>query len=299
MTLFASPGDTAAHPQPLDEARCHVLRAFVFDDPAAARPFSRRLADEQGWTPAYTARVLTEYRRFLELAATSDTAVTPSVDVDQAWHLHLTYTQSYWEDLCGTVLGRPLHHGPSRGGASQRAHYRDQYADTLTRYAARFGTTPPPDIWPPVTDRFAPDAEPIVVRPRTHWVLHKRETLRVAAAGIVVASAGLLLAGQPPLLAMATTALAPLLLLVGQSVAPPTPLVPTHLTPQASRATASSTRRRDKERDSGSSGSDTGWWGDSGSSSCSDSGSSDSGSCGDGGGGDGGCGGGGCGGGCS
>ena len=39
-----------------------------------------RLAAEQRWTPAYTQRVLAEYRRFLLLAVTPDRSVTPPLD---------------------------------------------------------------------------------------------------------------------------------------------------------------------------------------------------------------------------
>ena len=76
-------------------------------------------------------RVCEEYRRFLFLCCIADHVVTPSDDVDQAWHLHLTYTQSYWYDLCADVLGRPLHHTPTEGGEEQHAFYRECYSNTL------------------------------------------------------------------------------------------------------------------------------------------------------------------------
>ena len=65
----------------------------------------------------YTDRVIEEYRKFLYLLASAGHPVTPSDQVDQAWHLHLTYTRSYWEDLCEKTIGKPLHHGPTKGGA--------------------------------------------------------------------------------------------------------------------------------------------------------------------------------------
>jgi hypothetical protein len=34
--------------------------------------------------------------------------VTPSEQVDQVWHLHLTYTRSYWDEFCPNVLGQPF-----------------------------------------------------------------------------------------------------------------------------------------------------------------------------------------------
>ena len=34
--------------------------------------------------------------------------IGPSDEVDQAWHLHLVYTRSYWGEFCPNVLGKPL-----------------------------------------------------------------------------------------------------------------------------------------------------------------------------------------------
>ena len=64
--------------------------------------------------------MISEYRRFVFLALAAGHPVTPSDQVDQAWHLHLLYTNSYWNRFCGETLGRRLHHGPTQGGASER-----------------------------------------------------------------------------------------------------------------------------------------------------------------------------------
>ena len=76
-------------------------------------------------------RAIEEYKRFVFLAMAAGHPVTPLDEVDQVWHLHLCYTRSYWEDLCGEVLRAPLHHGPTRGGAAERARFDDQYRRTL------------------------------------------------------------------------------------------------------------------------------------------------------------------------
>jgi hypothetical protein len=103
--------------------------------------------------------VVEEYRRFVYLAMAAGHPVTPSVDVDHAWHLHLTYTRSYWEEMCGRVLGRPLHHDPTRGGLAEGAKFTDWYARTLRSYQEAFGSAPPADIWPSPAERFAPAAK--------------------------------------------------------------------------------------------------------------------------------------------
>ncbi|MEM1044785.1 MAG: hypothetical protein AAGL24_01485 [Pseudomonadota bacterium] len=125
------------------------------DIPGAALPFADRLAHENGWSRAHTDRVIDEYRRFLVLTVEADHAITPSDAVDQAWHLHLTYTRDYWDRLCGTLIGRPLHHGPTRGGADENRHFRTLYRQTLATYERLFGEAPPDDIWPETEVRFS------------------------------------------------------------------------------------------------------------------------------------------------
>ncbi len=153
--------------------------SFVIGDPCCDLPFAARLARENGWSREHAERVVAEYLRFVWLAVSCGHPVTPSDDVDRAWHLHLCYTRSYWIELCEQTLGRPLHHGPTRGGGNEDAKYRDWYARTLASYRAKFGA-PPSDIWPSVDERFRRAASR-TVDPRTHWILDKSKTRRVAA----------------------------------------------------------------------------------------------------------------------
>jgi uncharacterized protein (TIGR04222 family) len=57
--------------------------------------------------------------------------------------------------MCQELLGKPLHHEPSRGGAAEIGKHRQMYADTLEAYRQTFGAQAPPDIWPDVDIRFA------------------------------------------------------------------------------------------------------------------------------------------------
>ncbi len=138
-----------------DDPLWEALQSFNVGAPDASLSFSARLAEENGWPSSYADRVVRQYKRFLYLAMRADHAVTPSDQVDQAWHLHLAYTQSYWDDLCGTILKKPLHHNPTEGGQEQRAHFKDQYERTLESYRKVFGEEPPADIWPPAERRFS------------------------------------------------------------------------------------------------------------------------------------------------
>ena len=132
-----------------ERALWQKIEAFPLDEPGVAVNFTARLAKENGWSVARARRAMEEYRRFLFLAMRAGHPVSPPEAVDQAWHLHLLYTRSYWRDLCHGVLGRPLHHEPTEGGFAESGKFRDWYAATLASYARYFGE-PPSDVWPPV-----------------------------------------------------------------------------------------------------------------------------------------------------
>jgi len=125
------------------------IQQFPLDDPNAAITFSRKLAEKQNWSPFFTERVIEEYRKFLFLCCISPNGASPSQAVDEAWHLHLTYTRSYWIDLCKNTLNKDIHHHPSQGGDEEDHKHRDWYKETLSNYQSVFGSPPPDDIWPP------------------------------------------------------------------------------------------------------------------------------------------------------
>lgn len=125
------------------------IEQFAIDDPGSVVKFSDKLQHQQGWTTEFTARVITEYRKFLFLCMVAPEGASPSPIVDEAWHLHLTYTVNYWDGLCKKVLERPLHHHPSRGGPQEKERHVNWYRDTLVHYRHYFGEDPPRDIWPP------------------------------------------------------------------------------------------------------------------------------------------------------
>jgi uncharacterized protein (TIGR04222 family) len=149
------------------------IAAFEIDDPASDFRFSHRLARENGWSHEYAAEVIDEYRRFVFLAFAAGHPVTPSVDVDEAWHLHLLYTRSYWEDLCRDTLGGPLHHGPTQGGRAEADKFADWYGRTLESYQRLFDRPAPARIWPDSKARFSTASRTVHVRPATHWIVRK------------------------------------------------------------------------------------------------------------------------------
>ncbi|QNQ08953.1 glycine-rich domain-containing protein [Sphingomonas alpina] len=171
----------------LDHPVWSKLFHYTIGPENAALSFEQRLARENGWRADFTRRVIEEYHRFVFLATVAGHEVTPSDAVDQAWHLHLTYTRDYWERFCPTVIGRPLHHGPTAGGADEQHRFFDQYAATLAAYEHWFGQTPPADIWPDARRRFFRDPLARRVDPATAFILPRRTTLVVLGALAILA----------------------------------------------------------------------------------------------------------------
>lgn len=148
------------------------IAAFSIDDPGSSFKFSDRLARENDWSQTYALRVIEEYKRFIYLCAISENPITPSDPVDQAWHLHLTYTESYWVDLCRETLGKEIHHGPTKGGKKEGDKFKDWYGLTFQLYKEEFGETPPEDIWWDSERRFKEIHFTRVNRARS-WVISK------------------------------------------------------------------------------------------------------------------------------
>lgn len=176
-----------------DAALWRRLLDFRIDGPGVELPFLARLAREQaGWSLADARAAWFEYLRFLYLACRAGHPVTPSNEVDAVWHLHLVYTQSYWQELCPRVLGLTLHHGPTRGGSAQARRYLAQYRQTLEAYRRVFRAEPPARFWPPPAERFGQrfvsvDRRRVLLVPRSlaAWSL-----VLAAAAALAVAFLG-------------------------------------------------------------------------------------------------------------
>lgn len=158
-----------AHADPLWQR----LDEFRLDLRDVGLTFSERAAKENAWSLPYTRRVIEEYKRFVYLAMRSGHVACPSDAVDQIWHMHLTYTRSYWEEMCEGVLNSPLHHGPTKGGSEEREKYFQLYNRTKASYEEHFGEKPPEDIWPSAEVRFGEDLHFVRINSAKHWVLPK------------------------------------------------------------------------------------------------------------------------------
>jgi len=178
------------------DALWQAIRSYELDPEGAEIAFAGRLAAENGWPSAYARAAIEEYRRFCYLAMTAGHTVVPSDEIDQVWHLHLLYSERYWNDFCGNVLGRPFHHVPALGGAEDADRHRRLYAKTLSSYEKAFGTRPPAALWPETAERFRHagahrrvNTADYVVIPRLDKP--KRIGLAVCIIGLIIAIATL------------------------------------------------------------------------------------------------------------
>jgi uncharacterized protein (TIGR04222 family) len=143
------------------------IQHFPLNDPNATITFAKKLASQQKWSETFTERVIEEYRKFIFLCCISPRGASPSYAVDQAWHLHLTYTKSYWIEFCQNTLEKDIHHAPSSGGEAEDHRHENWYAETLILYETTFGYKPPADIWPPLQVQHSIVVPEITVRTST------------------------------------------------------------------------------------------------------------------------------------
>ena len=164
------------------------IQAFEIDEEEAQLMFPIRLARDNAWTVDYAHQVIEEYKKFVFLWMVMEHPVTPSDQVDQVWHLHLTYTHSYWERFCDHVLQVPLHHEPTKGGAAESEKFDGWYRQTLESYETLFGEPPPKDIWPSPTDRFGRDLHFVRANTQQKWIVPKPRISKDVAAGVFAAT---------------------------------------------------------------------------------------------------------------
>lgn len=148
------------------------ISSFELDNPLATFTFSQRLARDNNWSHSYSLEVINEYKRFIYLSSIGIGEITPSDAVDQAWHLHLTYTHSYWIELCRKTLGKEIHHNPTVGGDSQKIKFNNCYTQTQRAYIQEFGENPPIHIWPDNETRFS-DIKFKRINLSNYWLIQK------------------------------------------------------------------------------------------------------------------------------
>ncbi|MCW3160672.1 glycine-rich domain-containing protein [Chryseobacterium oryctis] len=123
------------------------IQSFSIDDTNSDFPFSKKLAKEENWSSGFTQKAIDEYKKFVYLCCILPNGASPSEIVDKVWHMHLIYTQNYWEKFCPIILQQKLHHNPSKGGSEEKLKHINWFEDTLQSYREIFGQEPPEEIW--------------------------------------------------------------------------------------------------------------------------------------------------------
>lgn len=123
------------------------IAAYQIDQAEVIIPFSRKLAQAEGWTRRFSLQAIDEYKKFVYLCCISKNGTSPSVVVDKVWHMHLLYTIEYWKEFCPNILDRELHHFPNVGGINDYNKHQDWYLETLKLYINVFRKNPPEVFW--------------------------------------------------------------------------------------------------------------------------------------------------------
>ncbi|PZR26747.1 MAG: hypothetical protein DI535_12950 [Citrobacter freundii] len=130
--------------QPTNTQLWQDILSFDFDHPVSEYGFTTRLIHENLWTKDFAERSIQEYRKFMYLAAVSDSMVSPSPVIDTVWHQHLIFTQSY-NSFC-RILGKFIQHVPSTHNKEEFSRFKQAKEITRSLYAENFGAYPA-DIW--------------------------------------------------------------------------------------------------------------------------------------------------------
>lgn len=113
-------------------------------------PLLARVQRRLGWSADYSARVLIEYKRFMELKCAlrdfSADKLTPPLAVDEMWHLHVLDTKRYKTDCQEMAGDLAFIHHDADGDADADAR-AERIRTVRMAYEARFGATPPTPIW--------------------------------------------------------------------------------------------------------------------------------------------------------
>ena len=117
--------------------------------------FISKLMSENGWSKDFALQALSEYKKFIYLLYISDERLSPSMVIDKVWHCHLTFTQSYWLDLCRDTLNKDIHHIPSSLNDIDKQQDSLSYERALKLYQVHFGN-PNLKIWSKVKPQKKP-----------------------------------------------------------------------------------------------------------------------------------------------
>ncbi|NCO04625.1 MAG: hypothetical protein GW939_00585 [Candidatus Magasanikbacteria bacterium] len=101
-----------------------------------------RIEKEHGYSLNMATALVREAKRMLYLSAREKTVVSPSHDVDMAWHEMLMFTRFYQE--FAEFIGKFIHHDPTPGPPDGGNIYKA----TKQKYQEAFGEKVDQTLWP-------------------------------------------------------------------------------------------------------------------------------------------------------
>lgn len=100
-----------------------------------------RVSKEHGYSQKDAANLVKEAKRMLYLSVVSDQAISPSVEIDDAWHEMLMFTRFYQQ--FADFIGSYIHHDPTPGPPDGGRLYER----TKANYEQYFSEKPNPRYW--------------------------------------------------------------------------------------------------------------------------------------------------------
>lgn len=98
--------------------------------------------------------ILVEVLRFMHLVVLSGERLTPSQQVDLAWHEFILFTKLYSE-FCNAHFGRFIHHYPAHNDDNNKEGFRKLHY----YYKKHIGLNPNPKLWGKVLIEIADDSD--------------------------------------------------------------------------------------------------------------------------------------------
>lgn len=120
----------------------HTVTVQSVDTFAVPELLIPRIAKEHNYNIKKAERLLKEAKRMLWLSAQFNQPVSPSLEIDDAWHEMLMFTRFYQN--FSHHIGNFIHHDPTPGVPDGGACYRA----TKALYKEKIGEEPPTDLWP-------------------------------------------------------------------------------------------------------------------------------------------------------
>jgi hypothetical protein len=99
--------------------------------------------------------LIDEYKRYMFLSVVTREMQTPSEEVDQVWHYHMSHSTNYL-NFCRKVLNFGFfHHNPSDGKPGAEKIFRNVYQETRDNIEKYFGEKANELAWPNTQIRFS------------------------------------------------------------------------------------------------------------------------------------------------